>query len=46
MFGAFADLMGAITIANLFGELAVLVQELQANSAEFQRKVDTANTAM
>lgn len=38
--------MGAIMIANLFGELAVLVAELNYKSTEFQKKVDTANTAM
>ena len=39
-------LAGAIINANIFGEMAVLVQALGRKEANFQNKVDTANTAM
>ena len=38
--------LGAIINANIFGELAVLVQALNRKSARFQEQIDTANTAM
>ena len=38
--------LGAIINANIFGELAVLVQALNRKSAHFQEQIDTANTAM
>lgn len=46
VFGAFGNLIGAIATANLFGELAVLVIDLNLKSTMYQKKVDTANGAM
>ena len=39
-------LMGAITQATLFGELAVLVYTINQQSIILQEKIDTVNTAM
>jgi len=38
--------MGAIINANIFGELAVLVESMNKRAAMFQESVDTVNTAM
>lgn len=45
-FVALVMIAGAIINANIFGEMAVLVQVLNRKSAKFQDQVDTANTAM
>ena len=45
-FGAFANLSGALVTANLFGELAILVGDLNKNQNRYQKKVDNANQAM
>jgi hypothetical protein len=45
-FGAFANLSGALVTANLFGELAILVSDLNKNQNRYQKKVDNANQAM
>jgi flagellar motor component MotA len=45
-FAAFMILFGIIVTANLFGELAVLLYELNKNDIKYQKSVDTANTAM
>ena len=37
---------GALINANIFGEMAVLVQVMNKKSVKFQEQVDTANTAM
>ena len=37
---------GALINANIFGEMAVLVQVMTKKQAKFQEQVDTANTAM
>ena len=39
-------MLGAIMLANLFGELAVLVRELNEKQAKQQKKVDIAKTVM
>ena len=39
-------LIGAIVNANIFGNLAVLIQAMNHKQTEFQEKIDTANTAM
>ena len=38
--------MGAIMQANLFGELAVLVYNINKKAIILQEKIDTVNTAM
>ena len=38
--------MGAIINANIFGELAVLLSNINKKKLAFQEKIDTANTAM
>lgn len=38
--------MGAIINANIFGELAVIVSNLNRKATQFQAKLDIANTAM
>jgi hypothetical protein len=38
--------MGAIVNANIFGNMALIVQSLNAKFSEFQGQIDTANTAM
>lgn len=44
--GALANGLGAIILANLFGELAVLVQELGARNITLEKKMTSAKTAM
>ena len=44
--GAFFNGFGAIILANLFGELAVLVRELGARNITLQKKMTAAKTAM
>ena len=39
-------LIGAIINANIFGNMAVIVQDLNAKASRFQEKIDTANTSM
>ena len=38
--------IGAIINANIFGNMALIISELNKKSAEFQSQIDTANTAM
>ena len=38
--------IGAIINANIFGNMAVLLQGINRKAARFQEKLDTANTAM
>ena len=44
--GAFFNGFGAIILANLFGELAVLVRELDIRHIQLQKKQTAAKTAM
>ena len=44
--GTYAILVGAIVNANIFGNLAVLIQAMNLKQTQFQEKIDTANTAM
>jgi len=37
---------GAIINANIFGNMAVIIQELNKKASRFQEKIDTANTVM
>lgn len=39
-------LVGALINATIFGNMAVVVQNLNKKSSEFLKKMDTANTAM
>lgn len=39
-------LAGSLIFANIFGEMAVLVQVMTKRQVKFQEQVDTANTAM
>lgn len=39
-------LFGAIINANIFGNLAVIIGEMTKKASRFQKKIDTANTAM
>ena len=39
-------MISAIINANIFGNIAVIVQDLNKKSARFIEKVDTANTSM
>lgn len=43
---SFFNGFGAIVLANLFGELAVLVRELNSRSMYLEKKMYTAKTAM
>jgi len=45
-FSTYTILIGAIVNANIFGNLAVLVSQMNHKQTVFQDKVDTANTAM
>ena len=38
--------IGAIINANIFGNMALIISDLNKKSAEFQTQIDTANTAM
>lgn len=38
--------MGAIINANIFGNMALIISDLNRKSSEFQSQIDTANTAM
>jgi len=38
--------VGAIINANIFGNMALIISDLNKKSAEFQTQIDTANTAM
>ena len=40
------NLIGAIVNAQIFGELAVLLSQLNRKDASYQAVIDTANTAM
>ena len=44
--GTFFNGFGAIILANLFGELAVLVRELGARNITLEKKMTSAKTAM
>ncbi len=37
---------GAVINANIFGEMAVLVQMISRKSSRFQEQIDSSNTAM
>ena len=37
---------GAMINANIFGNMALIISELNKKTAEFQNQIDTANTAM
>jgi len=45
-FVAVSITMGAIINANIFGNMALIISDLNKKSAEFQGQIDTANTAM
>ena len=38
--------IGAIINANIFGNMSLIISDLNKKSAEFQGQIDTANTAM
>jgi len=46
LFISVVNIMGAIAQANLFGELAVLVYNINKKAIILQEKIDTVNTAM
>jgi len=46
LFVSVVNIMGAIAQANLFGELAVLVYNINKKAIILQEKIDTVNTAM
>ena len=39
-------IIGAIINADIFGNMAVLIDEINDKAAGFQNKIDTANTSM
>ena len=39
-------LLGAIVNANIFGNMAVIIQDLNKKASKYQEKIDIANTAM
>lgn len=39
-------ILGAMVNANVFGNIAVIMQEMNKKASRFQEKIDTANTAM
>ena len=39
-------ILGAVINANIFGNLAVIIGEMNKKASRFQEKIDTANTAM
>ena len=46
VFVAIVLIIGAIINANIFGNMAVIIQELNKKASRFQEKIDAANTAM
>jgi len=46
MFVSVTMLISAMVNANLFGTMAVLVQEMNRKSVQFQEEIDIANTAL
>jgi len=46
IFVSFVVIIGAIVNANIFGNMAVIIQELNKKSHRFQEQIDIANTAM
>ena len=45
-FCAFTQIISAMVLANSFGIIALLVDQLNEKSRKFQEQVDLANTAM
>ena len=45
-FVGFSMTLGAIINANIFGNMALIISDLNRKSQEFQNQIDTANTAM
>lgn len=45
-FVVFANTLGAIINANILGNMAVLIQDLNKKTDAFQKKLDQVNTAM
>jgi hypothetical protein len=43
---AFFVTAGAILNANIFGNMAMLISEMNKKTSEFQGQIDSANTAM
>ena len=43
---SFIMLMSAMVNANIFGAMAVMIQQMNRKSVEFQEKIDLSNTAM
>jgi hypothetical protein len=39
-------IIGAMVNANIFGNMAVIIQEMNKKDSRFQEKIDIANTAM
>ena len=46
VFVAIVLIIGAIINAKIFGNMAVIIQELNKKASRFQEKIDAANTAM
>lgn len=45
-FGGLAILIGAVIEANILGNLALIIGDLNQKDADFQSQIDTANTVM
>lgn len=45
-FGGVVLLIGAVIEANIFGNMALIIGDLNQSSADFQDQLDTANTVM
>lgn len=43
---AFNIIMGALINANIFGNMALIINDLNQKASSFQSQIDTANTAM
>jgi hypothetical protein len=46
VFVSFVIVLGAMVNANIFGNMAVIIQEMNRKAHRFQEKIDIANTAM
>lgn len=46
IFVSFVLILGAMVNANIFGNMAVIIQEMNKKAHRFQEKIDIANTAM